>query len=126
MYTAMTDNHGDSRHYATTKDHTFGIDTEGKGANPVETLLAGLCGCLGHWIRDYFQGKKMDNPGFTVKAEATPTEDRQRLARIGVEISLKGMVLDEQGRGRLIRHIQNCILHNTLKTSCPIDLAITG
>jgi uncharacterized OsmC-like protein len=52
MYTAMTDNHGDSRHYATTKDHTFVIDTEGKGANPVETLLAGLCGCLGHWIRD--------------------------------------------------------------------------
>ncbi len=124
MYSAMIDNHEDSRCYATTKDYAFVIDTEGKGANPVDTLLAGLCGCLGHWVRDYFRAEGTDNPGFTVKAEAAPAEDRQRLSRIEVEIALKGAGLDEHRRRELARHMENCILYNTLKASSPIDIVV--
>jgi uncharacterized OsmC-like protein len=126
MYSAMIDNHGDTRCYTTTKDYAFVIDTEGNGANPVDTLLAGLCGCLGHWVRDFLRSEGTDNPGFTVKADGTPTDDRRRLARIEVEIGLKGAGLDESRRGELAKHMENCILYNTLKANSPIDIVVKG
>ncbi len=42
MYSASIENIGDSRHFAATKDYSFVIDTAGTGANPIETVLAGL------------------------------------------------------------------------------------
>ncbi len=126
MYSATIDNHGDSRYYAITKDYAFVIGTEGKGANPVDTLLAGLSGCLGHWVRDFFRGEGMDNQGFTVKAEGTPAEDRRRLTHIAVEIDIRGAGLDESRRGELVRHMENCILYNTLKANSPIDIKVAG
>jgi uncharacterized OsmC-like protein len=59
MYSVSIENKGDSRHYARTGEYVFTIDTEGRGANPVETLLAGLCGCVGHWTREPLYGNRV-------------------------------------------------------------------
>ncbi len=125
MYSASIRNKGDSRHYAATKDYQFIIDTEGQGANPIETLLSGLCGCLGHWTRDYMRGEQIAAKGFGIKADAELTGDRKRLSNIAVSIDVKGLGLDSRHKEALQQHVQNCPVYNTLGTACPIVLTVT-
>ena len=53
MFKASIENKGNSECYATTRHSSFVLDTEGNGAHPIDTLLASLCGCMGHYVRDY-------------------------------------------------------------------------
>jgi uncharacterized OsmC-like protein len=124
MYSASIENNGDSKYYAATKDCNFVIDTEGQGANPVDTVLAGLCGCLGHWTRDYIHGEQIDAKGFTIRAEAELTGDRKRLSKIDVYINMKGVELGSQHKEELRRHVQNCLVHNTLEAGCTITITL--
>jgi uncharacterized OsmC-like protein len=125
MYSASIENKGDSRHYARTGEYAFTIDTEGRGANPVETLLAGLCGCVGHWTRDYLRVEQMEAKGFGVKAEAEPTGDRKRLLSIDLRINVEGVKLDARHKEGLHRHVQDCLVYNTLKAGCAIAITVT-
>ncbi len=122
MFSASIRNKGDSRHYATTKDYEFVIDTEGQGANPIETLLSGLCGCLGHWTRDYMLGEQIAAKGFGIKADAELTGDRKKLSSIEVTIDTKGLGLDSRRKEELQQHLQNCPVYNTLRAACAVTL----
>lgn len=125
MYRASTENKGDSRHYATTKNHYFVMDTAGQASNPVDALLASLCACLGHYVRDYLLEKNIAYNGFAISAKSEPTEDQMRLADIHVSIDLKDTPLDEQRRAELLKYVERCKVYNTLKANSRILISLS-
>jgi uncharacterized OsmC-like protein len=126
MYRASIENRGDSKHYATTRHGSFVIDTEGQGANPIDTLLASLCGCLGHQARDYMREQGIASNGFSIMAEAELTENKARLSDIKVCMDLKNTRLDEQRKSELLKYLERCKIHNTLKSNSAIHVSLNG
>lgn len=124
MYSVSVENNGDMKFHATTGDYRFVMGIDGGGANPVDTMLAGLCGCVGHYVRDFFSGKGIACARFTIKGEARQTEDRSRLSGIDLFLNLNGATLDAAEEENLRAHIERCKLHATLKMGCPIRLLL--
>lgn len=124
MYQAYVENHGDLKFQAVTSDYNFVMALNGEGANPVETLLAGLCGCIGHYVRDFMRERKLSCPSFAVKAEARQTEDKSRLSEIDLWLDMKNGKLEKREEADLLKYVEKCKLHNTLKTACKINLAL--
>lgn len=123
-YTASVENKGDSMFQVTTRHSTFLMGTAGRGANPIDTFLASLCGCLGHYVRDYLRDQKLATDGFTVKAAATATPDGIRLAEIDVRIDVAGVRLDDRQRAELLAVAERCKIHNTLRACCVVRIAV--
>ena len=126
MYTAKIENKGDSRYYATTRHASFVLDTEGQGANPVDTLLASLCGCLGHYVRDYLLDHQLVHSGFVVDAEAGVSTDKARLAGITVRIDLKDVRLDAQQAADVLVCIEKCKVHKILREHPGVSVELVG
>jgi uncharacterized OsmC-like protein len=124
MYAVTMENRGDTRYHATSRGYEFVVGPQGAGANPGDTLLAGLCGCIGHYVREFLQERGIAADGFRISAEAEPTPDQNRLARIEVWIDLGGMSLPEPGRKLLLAAAERCKLHNTLKAACSVTIAL--
>ena len=79
MYSASIDNRGDSKYHASTGAFGFVMDTDGQGVSPVGALLASLCACLGHYVRDFLGGQKLAYSFFAVRTSllrTTPTVRR--------------------------------------------------
>lgn len=125
MYSASIENKGDSRSYATTGDYKFVIDTAGRGANPIDTVLAGLCGCMGHWVRNYLLAEHIDAAEFGVKAEAELTSGREQLCDISVVIDMLETKLDRHHGEALLKYVEGCPVHGTLKAGSRITIALT-
>lgn len=126
MYKAFIENRGDSKHYATTRHSGFVIDTAGQGANPIDTLLASLCGCLGHYVRDYMVDHQFAYNGFSIGADAGFTPDKTRLAGINVCIDLKDVKLNDQQVVEFLKHLDICPVHKILKENPGVNISLTG
>jgi uncharacterized OsmC-like protein len=126
MYRASIENRGDSKHYVTTRHATFVMDTEGQGSNPIDTLLASLCGCIGHRARDYMREQGIASLGFTVTAEADLAKDKTRLGDISLLMDMKGTQLNQQQRSELLKYVERCKIHNSLKSNSSINLFLNG
>ncbi len=124
MYKASIENWGDSRYLATTRHASFAMDTQGKGASPVDTLLAALGGCVGHYLRDFLRDRAVPAGKVTVELEATTTADRSRLAGISVRIDLGEARLDAALEPELLAFIERCPIHGTLRHGCPIEIVL--
>ena len=124
MYTVTMENRGDARYHATSRGYEFVVGPQGAGANPGDTLLAGLCGCVGHYVRQFLHDRKLTSQGFAIEAQAESTPDESRLASIAVWIDLRDVRLDETGRAQLLAATHRCKLHNTLQAACPITIAL--
>jgi uncharacterized OsmC-like protein len=121
-YRASTENRGDSKHYATTRHGSFLMDTEGQGAHPVDTLLASLCACLGHYVRDYLRDHRLAGSGFSITADAGLADDKVRLGDIHVVIDVKGEGLAGDHRSDLLRFVTQCKVYNSLKANSKIQI----
>lgn len=124
MFKASIENRGDSRYYATTRHSAFVLDTEGNGANPVDTLLASLCGCLGHYVRDYLVGQQISYCDFAINAEAKVAPDKAGLDEINVLIDLKGVELTDRQSGELLRFVENCKINKILKVNPGVAISL--
>lgn len=124
MFSALIENKGDSKYYATTKDYSFIIDTDGQGANPVDTVLAGLCGCIGHFARKYMREQQITCNGFTVKAEVELTKDKPRLSDINIFLDMKNTILDKKQSDELLKYAEKCPIHNSLKSNSNIKISL--
>ncbi len=124
MYKASIENNGDSRHYATTRHAGFVFDTEGKGVNPIDALLASLCGCMGHYVRDYLVDHQISHNGFTIEAEAGVTPDKARLAGIKVSIDLKDVRLDDRQAAEMLKVIETCKVYKILKVDPSVSVSL--
>lgn len=126
MYSARITNRGTSKHYANTRHGEFVIDTAGEGSNPIDTLLAGLCGCIGHEIRDAMTAERIAYTSFVVKAEADLAKDKTRLSDISVSIELDGVHLDDKAKANLIAVAEGCKIRNTLKANSQVNISLTA
>jgi len=124
MYTVTVENRGDARYHATSRGYGFVLGSQGAGANPGDTLLAALCGCMGHYVRQFLGERGIASEGFAIGAEAESTPDESRLARIEVWIDLGGTSLDEAGRKGLLAAAKRCKIHNTLEAACPMTISL--
>lgn len=126
MYKAVIENKGDSRYYATTRHSSFVLDTKGNGARPIDTLLASLCGCLGHFVTDYLVDHRITYNGFAIEAEAGVTPDKERLAQINVRIDLKDVRLDDRQAVEMLKFIEVCKVHKILKNDPGVTVSLVG
>ncbi len=117
MYKAFIENKGDSKNYATMRHSGLVLDAEGKGANPVDMLLASFCGCMGHYLRNYMVSRKIVQNGFYIEAEAGFTADKTCLAGINVRIDLKDIKLSNTQETEMLTFLENCPVHKILKTN---------
>lgn len=124
MYRVLVENRGDNRFEATTSDAAFVMGVNGRGANPVETVLAGLCGCVGHYVRDFCIGHGIDCPAFTLRGEGRKAPDMKRLGEIDLFLNLEGTTLNERDTEALQRHVEKCTIHATLREVCTIRLSL--
>lgn len=126
MYRASVENRGDSRHYATTRHAGFVLDTEGKGSNAIDTLLASLCGCLGHYVRDYLQVRQIAYRSYEIAAEAGVTPDKSRLGGISVSIDLKEVQLDDRQAAELLAFVGQCKVRTALADNPGVTVTLAG
>ena len=126
MFRAAIENRGDSKFHATTRGYSFVLDTEGEGAHPIDTLLASLCGCLGHYVGDYLRDRQIGHSGFTIESEAGITHDKSRLSEINVRIDLKGVTLDEQQLSEFLGFVEKCKVHKILKVSPGVSISLAS
>jgi uncharacterized OsmC-like protein len=124
MYAVTMENRGDTRYHATSRGYEFVVGPQGAGANPGDTLLAGLCACVGHYVRQFLQERKLASHGFTIEAQAESTPDESRLGSIAIWVDLRDLGLDDTSRAQLLASAQRCKLHNTLKAACPVTIAV--
>ncbi len=124
MYTVTIENEGDAKFHATSQGYEFVVGPKGAGANPGDTLLAALCGCIGHYVRQFLKERGLASNGFALSAQAESTPDESRLARVDVRIDLKRTSLDEAGRRELLAVAERCKIHNTLKAACPVTISL--
>ncbi len=122
MYNVTVENNGDMRFHAATRDARFVMGVNGGGANPVETVLAGLCGCVGHYVRDFLTANKIDCPAFALRGEGRKSQDARRLSEIDLFLDLKGATLGAPDQEALQRHVEKCTVHGTLREVCAIRL----
>ncbi len=108
----------------TSRGYEFVLGPQGAGANPGDTVLAGLCACIGHYVRQFLQERRLASHGFALRAEAESAADESRLASINVWIDLRDTPLDEDGRAQLLAAAARCKIHNTLKAACPVTIAL--
>ncbi len=124
MYQASIESWGDTRSLATTRHSSFAMDTQGKGANPVDTLLVGLCACIGHYVRDFLVQQGLRAPRFRVSSQAAAARDENRLDAVSVRIELGELELGAERERELLAQVEQCIIHGTLRRACPVDVAI--
>lgn len=126
MFKASIENRGDSKSYATTRHAGFVLDTNGNGANPIDTLLASLCSCMGHYVRDYLADQQITHSGFSIDAEAGVTPDKASLAEIQVRINLGEVKLDERQAVEILNFVENCKVHKILKVNPGLKVSLSG
>jgi uncharacterized OsmC-like protein len=126
MYNAIVENKGDSKYYATTRHSGFVLDTEEKESNPIDALLASLCACMGHYVRDFLGDRRIPHSGFSLEAKAGITPDKARLARIDVHISVKDAMLDDRQVSELLRSIESCKIHKIMKENPGLTVSLTS
>lgn len=126
MYKASVDNWGDTRFIATTRHSSFVMDTQVNGANPVDTLLASLCSCMGHHVREYFAAKGSPLPPFRVAAESASDREAPSIQAISVRIEIGSMALSPQEQAALLAEAERCKIHATLRKACRIDVAVVS
>jgi uncharacterized OsmC-like protein len=124
MYTVTLENRGDTRYHATSRGYEFLLGPQGAGANPGDTVLAGLCACVGHYVRQFLQERRLAGHGFALAAEAESTADESRLASIAVWIDLRDTPLDEAGRAQLLAAAARCKIYRTLTAACPVTMTL--
>ena len=126
MFKASVENRGDTKSYATTRHASFVLDTNGNGANPVDTLLASLCSCMGHYVRDYLIDQQIKQSGFSIGAEAGVAKETASLAEIRVRIDLGEVALNERQRGELLEFVENCKVHKILSEHPGVTVTLLG
>ena len=117
MYNASIENRVDTKYYASAGNYAYVMDTEGHGIGPVDALMASLCACLGHYVRDFMRKEKAAYTSFNIKAEAGSSQNGRRLGDISVVIAMSGAELDERQERDLLAYVEACKIHATLKAN---------
>lgn len=121
MYSASIENNGNRQYRASTKGYGFLIGQD--GANAIDTLLASLCACVAHHIRDHLVEQQWAYSLMTVTANAELAADKLALARIAVSVDVQGGQMTEAQKGELLQQAKRCPIYNSLSKGTDIKLS---
>jgi uncharacterized OsmC-like protein len=124
MYQAKIASKGDRKYHATTRDSHFELGVG--GSNPVDAMLASLCGCLGHYVGDFLHEEKIIFSEYIVSADTELTKDKSRLADINIAIEVKDAPLSEIKKSQMLKFISKCYIYNTLQANSKIIFKIVS
>jgi uncharacterized OsmC-like protein len=122
MHRASVHNEGDRQYRASTKGGDF-LMGEG-GVGPIDALLASLCACVAHHLRDHLAQQGGTCPRLTVTADAGLAPDKLALATIAVRVEVAGRSLSDAQQADLLRQAGRCPIYNTLKQCADVSLGI--
>jgi uncharacterized OsmC-like protein len=122
MYNASVANKGDKQYWATTKEYRFLMGEE--GANAIDVLLASVCGCVGHHIRERLVERRIAFSKFTIEAEATRSDDKLFLTAISVVLKVEDCTLTPADKQDLQQQSGHCPLYNTLGKALAISFSV--
>ena len=120
MYRASVDNEGDRQYRASTKGGGF-LMGEG-GVSPIDALLASLCACVAHHLRDHLAAQGGTCSRLTVTANASLAPDKLSLATIALGVEVAGRALTDRQKEDLLRQAGRCPIYNTLKDCADVRL----
>ena len=122
MYKASIKNSGDQQYHVETRDYSF-LMGQG-GAGPIDTLVASLCACLAHHVRDRLLEHKIAFSILTMKAEADLAADKRSLAHISVSLGVNGSELADAQKEDLLQQAGLCPIFNTLNKCLETELFV--
>lgn len=126
MYQASAENWGDSRFVVTTRHSSLVMDTQGKGANPVDALLGSLCSCMGHYVHDHFLAKGTPLSTFCISADCDTPRDASKIQAILVRIDLGPLRLAQAEQAALLADIAKCKVFGTLRQACQVHVTVVN
>ncbi len=94
-----------------------------QGMTPPELLLASLGTCAGYYAAQYLQTRALPTKGLKVLVSAEKGSAPARLASFRVEVEAPN-VIDERHRDGLLRAVQKCLIHNTLRQASDINVLV--
>lgn len=92
------------------------------GPTPPEFLLASLGSCAGHYAVEYLRARSLPLSDLEIHVSAEKALQPARLASFHIEVIVPA--LDEHHRQGLLRAVNACLIHNTLKISPAIDVEV--
>ena len=124
MYTATVVNRGNHRYAADATGFAFTMGQDAAG--PIDILLASLCACVAHHVRDGLVERAIAYSTLTVEAVGELTADRTALEHISIGMKLADASLSKVQADEVIACASRCPIHNTLAKSTGIDIAIVS
>jgi uncharacterized OsmC-like protein len=126
MFSASIENRGGTQSFAKTNTYEFVIDTEGKGAHPIDTLMAALAGCISHQMQTYFREHRIPAAGFRVYTESALTADKTRLSDIRIRVCMKDTAVEPENEAAVLECVQSCKIYSTLSRNSKISVTLEG
>lgn len=127
MYQVEIKNSGSSVLDINSQGFEFKMDLDGDGMHPPDAMLVGLAACAGVYVRKYFKNAKEKPSGFRIKSwgDLDGEKGSYRFKKINIEIAIEGLQLDEMHVKALHRFVENCPVHNTLRSNPEIEIKIS-
>jgi putative redox protein len=101
-------------------DANGGDDT---GMTPPELLLASVGTCAGFYAIQYLKFRNLPTEGLTVRVSAEKALQPARLGTIRVDVESPAAE-DPRHREGLLRAVEKCLIHNTLKHEPTIEILV--
>jgi uncharacterized OsmC-like protein len=126
MFSASIENRGGTQSFAKAGGYEFVIDTGGQGANPIDTLMAALAGCISHQLQTHFRERRIEAKGFRVHAESALTEDNTRLSGIRIRVDLGNTAVEPEDEAGVLECVRSCKIYCTLSRNSEMSVALEG
>ncbi len=99
-----------------------GADT---GMTPPEFLLASLGSCAAYYAAQYLKTRNLSQSGVQVTVTAEKLLEPARLGNFRIQVVSPVPLTDEQYAG-MMRSVQHCLVHNTLKSPPEIRIELAS
>lgn len=124
MYQASIASTGHRTYHAVTANLTFDMGAEGKGASPVQVLLASLCGCIGHYVEIFLSQSSRSFESFEVSATCDPPTEGHDLGRIDLVIRVRGTELSDVAQAELCAFVTRCRVYGSLGAGSRVRISL--
>lgn len=94
---------------------------EDSGMTPPELLLASLASCAAYYAAEYLRTRNLAVTGVEVSVTAEKLKTPARLGNFRVSV-LSPVALTAEQREAMLRSVQHCVVHNTLRS--PSEIAV--
>lgn len=113
------------------RGHQWKMDTPGKyggedsAPTPTEVFISSLGACIGMYIVGYCNNTGRDTTDLTIKLDWEKEESPKRVNKIKVDIDLPKVNVEKK-KDSLMRIVEKCLIHNTLKNPPEVNINFQG